>query len=953
MTGLIVLIVGAFLFAVFGVIGLLIKTSSLAEENRRLSERINDLAEQVSWLKYDLKAGTPLAETAALDLQAAQPVSPGTLPETHCEPPEAEAVREAEQFAANLYAAPAEPAAPAGQVAVSAPAANAAALTVNTAESAGMETAAEHTPVLPETLQRFIKSGNFWAAGGVALLIAGFASLITYLARRGFFTVEMGIAAASLTGLAMLVTGWIFRKKRPGYCLLLQGGGIGILYLSIFAAHKLTPWFPPVMALVLLSVLIVPALILALVQNSQVLAIFGFIGGFAAPLLIVSGEGNHVFLFSYYTVLSLGVFVIGLFRFWRGLNLLAFACTFCSALYWVSTSYRSELFWSSEPFFIGYILIFTILGIHGFGKKALQRDAYFDSALLLCTPLLGAILQWRVFSFIPHGHALISVIFAAFYLLLSVFIWKRKGDTMRLFAEGYLGIAALLANLAIPLELAPRITSAVWAAEGTLFYFFGLRLKNTKLVISALALHIAAAIAFALDESVRNSGLAADLFRSPAFSGSVVIALAAMVLIIVTRKFREGRVESEGFFSVQGIYHRGFFVGLMLWFYAWWFSGWFAEFRRVFPSITNAYPFDFTGIFFLFCSATALAVFFAAKLIRCPSLLLGIIPSSVFAAGLLLFAITKNAMHIESPLFLLSHNFFHGLYVWGWIAFFAVHGTLITLIKLAPFVKKDLKDGLWGTWLFILILIAAAVLSSSGRALTLYFKLAPSWKSFAGLLPLFAAMICLSVGQIKLKETALTTVSRKLIFLVLPIIFSCILGLWFLVTLFLSGDPAPLPLYIPVLNPLDLLEAFSILIFLFWQASLRKTGSALKKRTLFVIIDMAIFLFVITLLGRSMHFYAGIPYYELFASDAYQLGLFAIWALYGIAHIIAGTRLSQRGIWIAGAVLTVTDIAKLLLLDLAGVDTVIRIISFFAAGLLLLFIGWISPLPPALKKESD
>jgi uncharacterized membrane protein len=47
----------------------------------------------------------------------------------------------------------------------------------------------------------------------------------------------------------------------------------------------------------------------------------------------------------------------------------------------------------------------------------------------------------------------------------------------------------------------------------------------------------------------------------------------------------------------------------------------------------------------------------------------------------------------------------------------------------------------------------------------------------------------------------------------------------------------------------------------------------------------------------------------------------------------------------------VGDIGKFIILDLAEAGAVIRIISFFIAGLALLFIGWAAPLPPASSGE--
>jgi uncharacterized membrane protein len=179
------------------------------------------------------------------------------------------------------------------------------------------------------------------------------------------------------------------------------------------------------------------------------------------------------------------------------------------------------------------------------------------------------------------------------------------------------------------------------------------------------------------------------------------------------------------------------------------------------------------------------------------------------------------------------------------------------------------------------------------------------------------------------------------------------MGIWFLVTLFLSGDPAPLPFNIPNLNPLDLEEAFCIVLFLLWQTALRKRTDlpVMKTQVLVVSIDAAAFLFAIAVCARSVHFYGGVPYDRVFDSDIFHLCLFILWAVYGIGHIIAGSRLSLRQVWIAGTILTVADIAKLLILDLAGTGAVTRIVSFFIAGILLLFIGWAAPLPPAEKNH--
>jgi uncharacterized membrane protein len=798
-------------------------------------------------------------------------------------------------------------------------------------------------PALWTSVSTFVHGGNLWAAGGIVLLIAGFATLITYLARRGFFTVEMGIAAAALCGLVMLVLGLRFRQKRPVFFLLLQGGGIGILYLSVFAANKLTAYFSVPVSLVLMSLLVIPAVILALFQRSQVLAIFAFLGGFGAPLLLSTGSGSHVFLFSYFMVLNLGVLGIGFFRQWKGLNLLALLFTFVTALYWTANSYQPSFFWSAEPFFLGFMAIFTILGIYGLGNQN-QKQRYYDGILILLTPVLGAFLQWKIFSYIEHGYPIASILFSAFYLALALVIWKRMGRAALLYSEVYLYLAVFLANLAVPLELSPRITSAVWAAEGALFFLLGLRLSNFRVTLAALILHAAAAIAFAFEAP----GSAGD-FRSPRFIGSLVIALSAFVMIVIAEKNKKGETNETAAFTIDRLYPAFPFV-TALWAFSFWFGGWFYEFNRVVVPHWEA--------FFIFCSATALVSCAAARILRCPPLTLGGIPSLVFGFCLLMGSLGAGISGYGFwPGSIFTHNFFRGLYLWGWLAFFAGQGVFLF------FTRKQIREGIHGVWLLAFILISLGVLSSSGRALAILKNFAESWKSFLGLLPSFAVIIGASFWpgrnstNLPVPEGGAAESGGKdhlrsfLVFFILPLILFCIMGIWFLVTVFLPGNPDPLPFYIPIVNPLDLEEAFCIVLFLLWQNSLRRTPfPALGKVPLTVLTDIAVFIFAIAVTARSVSFYGKIRWDDITASDIFHLCLFILWAVYGIAHIIAGSKLAERRVWLAGAILTVADIAKLLIFDLAGTGAVTRIISFFAAGILLIFIGWIAPLPPAAGK---
>ena len=53
---------------------------------------------------------------------------------------------------------------------------------------------------------------------------------------------------------------------------------------------------------------------------------------------------------------------------------------------------------------------------------------------------------------------------------------------------------------------------------------------------------------------------------------------------------------------------------------------------------------------------------------------------------------------------------------------------------------------------------------------------------------------------------------------------------------------------------------------------------------------------------------------------------------------------------LTGAALLVVVVIKLFLVDLSGIGTIERIVSFIGVGLLMLVIGYFSPLPPAAEE---
>lgn len=168
-------------------------------------------------------------------------------------------------------------------------------------------------------LKRWFTEGNVPVKVGMLVLLAGVASLLKYASDQGWMRmpVELRLAGISAVALAGLVFGWRQRTVRPGFALALQGGAIGGLLLTVFAAFKLYGLLGAGLAMGISVVLIAGMCVLAVLQDSRTLAVLGVLAGFLAPIWLSSGSGNHIALFSYYAVLNAGIVAVAWVRPWR------------------------------------------------------------------------------------------------------------------------------------------------------------------------------------------------------------------------------------------------------------------------------------------------------------------------------------------------------------------------------------------------------------------------------------------------------------------------------------------------------------------------------------------------------------------------------------------------------------------------------------------------------------
>jgi uncharacterized membrane protein len=783
----------------------------------------------------------------------------------------------------------------------------------------------------PNPIWAWITGGNTLARVGIIVLFIGVGFLLKYASEHYTVPPELRIAAVALGGVALLVLGWRLRGRRTAYAMILQGGGVGVLYLTVFASLKLYALLPPSAAFALLFWIAALSSWLAIRQDSIALAAVGVIGGFLAPILTATQSGSHVLLFSYYALLNAGIFAIAWFKAWRLLNLLGFVCTFVVGTAWGVTRYRSADFATTEPFLVLFFLFYVGIAVLYALKRSVEVKHYVDGTIVFGTPLVAAGLQNALVHPFEFGMAGSAIAASALYLGLARVLWARRRDDLRLLVESFLALGVVFATLAVPLAFDARWTSATWALEGAAIVWIGVRQRHLAPRVFGLLLQLAAGGAFWLgwNKGIGHAPASALLILNSEFVGAALIAAAGVVTAwILHRGAGELRAWERTIIPVA-----------FAWGVVWWAIAGVREIDRfVVPDVQLA-------AIVVFLSATAFAFAFAARrlawrLARVPGLLL--IPLLVVIA---LGAIARDGS--EWHLFARG-----GILAWAF--------ALLTCVLLLrsfdgdaaaageSWVEKIQHAGL--AWLVALVAahelawFAAQYVSSRG-----VWRVVP-W----GLVPaIVQSALCMLAAR-----TSWPVGAHRRTYLVMGAVP---LVVWMLVFAFVAnfasdGNPAPLP-YVPILNPLDLTLGLVAISLAQWALALRRDGVELRARVprevLFGLPAVLAFVWANALVLRIVHHWYGVPWtFEgLWQSTLVQAVLSLLWSVIALATMVYANRSGARTAWIAGATLLGAVVIKLFAVDLSRVAGIERIVSFIGVGVLLLLIGYLAPVPPRRKEE--
>ncbi|MCU1311545.1 MAG: rane protein [Candidatus Angelobacter sp.] len=340
---------------------------------------------------------------------------------------------------------------------------------------------------------------------GIVALLTGVAYFLKLAIDNEWIGPSGRVSVGMLAGIALV--GWSSRLHARGYKYFsysLTAVGIGIMYLSLWAAFQLYHLLPAPVAFIVMVLVTASAAALALKQDAQILAAVAIAGGFSTPVLLSTGENRPVVLFSYIALLDVFSIVLVALRPWRRLLLGSFVGSVVFYVGWYLNYYSIEQRHLAVAFATLFFLTFAVLpaikNLHAFDDQNWGTSKTFIFVALI-NPF---VYFFELFAMYESDHrtalAWAALALAAFYIAISKRLVSEAPEAADEEGIGplhrwlHLAIAITFLTIAIPLKLESHWITMGWFVESAALLWVGTRARNQFLktaAVVALALGVA------------------------------------------------------------------------------------------------------------------------------------------------------------------------------------------------------------------------------------------------------------------------------------------------------------------------------------------------------------------------------------------------------------------------------------------------------------------------------
>lgn len=299
---------------------------------------------------------------------------------------------------------------------------------------------------------------------GIFTLVLGIGYFVKYAIDKNWIGENSRAGIGFIVGIAIIGIGHFLRKNYLVFSSIITGGGIAVLYFTTTIAFREYHIFSQNIGFLITCLITIASIALSYYYKSEILIIFSLFGGFLAPLMISTGQSNYVFLFTYISVLNIGMLIIAYLKQWKSIGWISFIFTSIYLFFW--TMERAEV--NAVLFYIITYLIFYAFALQNYIKKnTLEQFDILMLVLINFSSIAGLVFIFNELQLLPAS------VFPIMFALINAVGWYREYQKKN-FGINYsvfTSITISLVTLAFALELKTHLITSIWAVEATLLLY--------------------------------------------------------------------------------------------------------------------------------------------------------------------------------------------------------------------------------------------------------------------------------------------------------------------------------------------------------------------------------------------------------------------------------------------------------------------------------------------------
>ena len=387
-------------------------------------------------------------------------------------------------------------------------------------------------------------SGRLLGRIGIAAVIIGISFFLKYAFDNNWIGPAGRVMIGIVAGIALISLGQYLRRKYIGYSDLLMGGGIGVLYLSVFAAYSFYGLISPLTAGIFMFLITALSFAVSIFNATITLSVVGVIGGFATPFLVNSGNNAMMELFAYLTILNLGIMGVSFFKKWPQLIIVAFLGTVINFVAWFGAYYSADVLLPTLAFCFISFMIFLVAAVARAVTAKTKTDP-LDYFLLGGNALAMAIISYILLEQRYEDVLGYAAVFVAVIYMLVAFVVNKSNSSDKALNIFLPGLAVTFLSVAVPLQFSGSWIAVAWLSESFFLYIIASVISNRGFQVMGLVVYILGLLNLFVFNYPRNNPWPFTPFFNSHFIITILAVIVAYAISFMYYRYGSLTVETQ------------------------------------------------------------------------------------------------------------------------------------------------------------------------------------------------------------------------------------------------------------------------------------------------------------------------------------------------------------------------------------------------------------------------